>query len=175
MLFRFSQGQSFGYLRGVVMILLGLTLLFSPEFTLVSIARLVATLFIVKGALAGISLLLSRGEQRNPELLLECIIDLGIGLLVLYNPGGTVSFFVVILAIWALLGGLLMAFSFNTLRRVGVTNWGLFMSSIIALSFGLVLLFEPLQGGVALATIIGAFSLVYGIANIISVASGRTM
>ncbi|TDO04733.1 HdeD family acid-resistance protein [Sunxiuqinia elliptica] len=175
MLFRFSQGQSFGYLRGVVMILLGLALLFSPEFTLVSIARLVATLFIVKGALAGISLLLSRGGQRNPGLLLECIIDLGIGLLVLYNPGGTVSFFVVILAIWALLGGLLMAFSFNTLRRVGVTNWGLFMSSIIALSFGLVLLFEPLQGGVALATIIGAFSLVYGIANIISVASGRTM
>lgn len=155
------------------MILLGIALLFSPQFTLVSITRLVATLLIVKGSIAGINLLFSKNSRKDSSLILEFVIDVGIGLLILFNPGGTISFFVIILAIWALLGGLLMAFSFSTLRRLGITNWGLFLSSVVALSFGLILILEPLRGGVALATIIGLFSLVYGIINTLTVATDR--
>jgi uncharacterized membrane protein HdeD (DUF308 family) len=162
--------RAFGWMKGIIMILLGLALLFYPGFTLVSMTRLVAVLLLVKGAMAGLILLLSRSQRSNPSMLPELLFDVGIGLLILYNPGGTISFFVVILAIWALIGGLLMAFSFSTLRKAGLTSWGLFVNSIIALSFGLVLVFEPLRGGMALATLIGAFALVYGIVNLLSVA-----
>lgn len=150
------------------MVVLGLALLFYPGVTLVSITRLVAILLLVKGAMAGLILLLSRSRRSNPSMLLELLFDVGIGLLILYNPRGTISFFVVILAIWALIGGLLMAFSFQTLRKAGLVNWGLFLNSVIALSFGLVLIFEPLRGGVALATLIGAFALVYGLVNLLT-------
>ncbi|KOH45506.1 hypothetical protein NC99_16720 [Sunxiuqinia dokdonensis] len=156
------------FLRGTLMVVLGLALLFYPGFTLVSITRLVAVLLLVKGAMAGLILLLSRSRRSNPSMLLELLFDVGIGLLILYNPRGTISFFVVILAIWALIGGLLMAFSFQTLRKAGLVNWGLFLNSVIALSFGLVLIFEPLRGGVALATLIGAFALVYGLVNLLT-------
>lgn len=150
------------------MILLGLALLFYPGFTLVSMTRLVAVLLLVKGAMAGLILLLSRNQRSNPSMLLELLFDVGIGLLILYNPDGTISFFVIILAIWAIIGGLLMAFSFSTLRKAGLTSWGLFLNSIIALSFGLVLVFEPLRGGMALATLIGAFALVYGFVSLLT-------
>ncbi len=166
---------SLGLMRGLIMVLLGLALLFYPGFTLVSMTRLVAVLLLVKGAMAGVILLLSRNKRSDPSMLLEMLFDVGIGLLILYNPGGTISFFVVILAIWALIGGLLMAFSFSTLRKAGLTSWGLFLNSIIALSFGLVLIFEPLRGGLALATLIGAFALVYGIVNLLSVAFQKRM
>lgn len=164
----------FGLLRGAVMIILGVALLFSPEFTLVSITRLVAALLLVRGAIAGLIFFFGKNQASSSPALFECLIDVGIGLLILYNPGGTISFFVIILAIWALFGGALMAFSFNTLRRVGVTNWGLFLSSIIALSFGFVLIFEPLRGGFALATIIGAFALTYGVVNIFTVVTEKS-
>lgn len=160
--------SSFGLIKGLIMILLGLALLFYPGFTLLSMTRLVAVLLLVKGAMAGLILLLSRNRRNNPSMLLELLFDMGIGLLILYNPDGTISFFVIILAIWALIGGLLMAFSFSTLRKAGLTSWGLFLNSIIALSFGLVLIFEPLRGGMALATLIGAFALVYGFVSLLT-------
>lgn len=160
--------NSLGLMKGLIMILLGLALLFYPGFTLVSMTRLVAVLLLVKGAMAGLILLLSRNQRSNPSMLLELLFDVGIGLLILYNPDGTISFFVIILAIWAIIGGLLMAFSFSTLRKAGLTSWGLFLNSIIALSFGLVLVFEPLRGGMALATLIGAFALVYGFVSLLT-------
>ena len=165
-----SKRRSFDLLKGGLMILMGIALLFSPRFTLISITRLVASLLIVKGAMAGLVILFSRKGQGNASLFFELLIDLGIGLLILYNPGGTISFFVVILAIWALLGGLLLAFSFNSLRQMGISNWGLFFNSIITISFGLALLFEPLRGGLALATIIGAFALAYGLIDLLTIA-----
>ena len=155
-------------MKGLIMILLGMALLFYPGFTLISMTRLVAVLLLVKGAMAGLILLLSRNQRSNPSMLLELLFDVGIGLLILYNPDGTISFFVIILAIWAIIGGLLMAFSFSTLRKAGLTSWGLFLNSIIALSFGLVLIFEPLRGGMALATLIGAFALVYGFVSLLT-------
>jgi uncharacterized membrane protein HdeD (DUF308 family) len=161
-----SRKRSYDLLKGFLMFLMGGALLFLPEFTLISVTRLVAALLIVKGAMAGFVIMFSRNGQGNGSLFFEFLIDLGIGLLILFYPGGTISFFVVILAIWALLGGLLLAFSFNSLRRLGITSWGLFFNSIVALSFGLALLFEPLRGGLALATIIGVFALVYGIVNL---------
>ncbi len=160
--------RSFGLIKGMIMILLGLALLFYPGFTLISMTRLVAVLLLVKGAMAGLILLLSRNQRNNPSMLVELLFDVGIGLLILYNPDGTISFFVIILAIWALIGGLLMVFSFSTLRKAGFTSWGLFLNSIIALSFGLVLIFEPLRGGMALATLIGVFALVYGFVDLLT-------
>lgn len=166
-----SQKRLFAIFKGLLMVLVGGALLLSPEFTLLSITRLVAALLIAKGIIAAIVFLFSGNGKSNSAMLFELVIDLGIGLLILYNPGGTISFFVVILAIWALLGGLLMAFSFNSLRKLGITSWGLFLNSIVALSFGLILIFIPLQGGVALATIIGAFALIYGFINVVTVAT----
>jgi len=155
------------------MIVLGAALLFLPKFTLMSVTRLVAALLIAKGLIAGITLFTSLQNHDKTSVTFEFLIDLGIGFLILLNPGGTISFFVIIMAIWALLGGLLMAFSFNNLRRLGVTSWGLFLNSIVALSFGLVLIIEPLRGGLALATIIGAFALVYGVINFLTNATGN--
>ncbi|WP_299582816.1 HdeD family acid-resistance protein [uncultured Sunxiuqinia sp.] len=166
--FQLSDKSSLSYVRGIVMILLGVALLFFPGFTLLSITRFVAAFLLVKGALSGLVLLLSKNRPRRSSFVFELIFDLGIGLLILYNPSGTISFFVILLAIWALLGGLLMAFSFTSLRRAGITNWGLFLSSVIALSFGLVLIFEPLRSGLTLATVIGAFALVYGVVSLLS-------
>ena len=168
-----TQKRFFSLFKGVLMAALGTALLFSPEFTLVSITRLVASLLIAKGFIAGFIVFFSRKGQVNTSLVLELLIDLGIGFLILYNPGDTISFFVVIMAIWALLGGLLMAFSFSSLRRLGITSWGLFLNSIVALSFGLILVFEPLRGGLALATIIGAFALVYGLLNMLTAATNK--
>jgi len=170
-----SKKRTLNLLKALLMVLLGGALLFSPEYTLVSMARLIGIFLIVKGVLAGVVYFFPPAGQGRTSLLLETIIDLGIGLLILYNPGETISFFVVILAIWALMGGLLMAFSFNSLRRVGITSWGLFLNSIVALTFGLVLIFEPLRGGMALATIIGAFALVFGIINMLTVISDKRM
>lgn len=169
-----THKRLFGLIKGALMIGLGMALLFSPEFTLISLTRLIAALLIAKGVIAGVVAISSKQNQDNTSLVLELLIDLGIGFLIIYNPGGTISFFIVILAIWALLGGLLMAYSFNSLRRVGVTSWGLFLNSIVALSFGLVLIFEPLRSGFALATIIGAFALTYGILSLLTIATRST-
>ncbi len=169
----FSKKRLLNLLKGLLMILLGGALLFSPEFTMVSVARLVAAFLIVKGTLAGLVYLFSRSAQGKFSLLLELFFDMGIGLLILYNPGETISFFVVILAIWALFGGFFMAFSFNSLRRIGITSWGLFFNSIVTLTFGFALIFRPLRGGFALASVIGAFALLVGLINLMFVITGR--
>ena len=161
-------------LKGLLMILLGAALLFFPEFTMVSVARLVAAFLIVKGTLTVFVYLFSRSAQKKSSLLFELLFDLGIGLIILYNPGKTISFFVIILAIWALIGGFFMAFSFNSLRRIGVTSWGLFFNSIVTLTFGLALIFKPLRGGFALASVIGVFALLVGLINLLFVITDRS-
>ncbi len=167
-----NKRQVAGMVKGGVMILFGTALLLSPQFTLVSIVRFIGVLLLVKGILSGFVVLFSKSSGTKPSLAFEAIVDLVIGLLFLYHPGGTISFLVIVLAIWALLGGLLLSFSFNSLRRVGVTNWGLFLNSIVALSFGLALLFEPLRGGLALATVIGIFAILYGLFSLFSIFGG---
>ena len=50
----FLKKRLLNLLKGLLMVLLGGALLFSPEFTMVSVARLVAAFLIVKGTLAGL-------------------------------------------------------------------------------------------------------------------------
>lgn len=155
--------------KSVLMVLLGLALLFLPEVTLESVARLVAVFLIVQGVFVALSAFRYRRADINKYALgLEATVSLVVGFVIVYNPGATISFFVVLLAIWAILGGLLMAFSFNELRKAGVTSWFLFFNSLVAMTFGLVLIFEPLRGGFALASIIGAFLLLHGLLSLFS-------
>ena len=167
------QKRTMNIFKSVLMILLGSALLFFPGFTLVTVTQIVASLLIVKGMSLAIFLLLSRSAFRGPLLIFEVMVDLSIGFLILYNPVGTISFFIIILAIWALLGGMLMAFSFNGLRRIGIASWGLFINSIVALTFGLLLIFKPLRGSIALATIIGVFAFIHGVVGFFSYSSNR--
>ncbi|RKD86157.1 HdeD family acid-resistance protein [Mangrovibacterium diazotrophicum] len=155
--------------KSLLMVVLGLALLFIPEVTLVSLARLVAIFLIVQGIFVALSAFRYRRADINKYAFgLEAGVSLIVGFIILYNPGTTISFFVVVLAIWAILGGLLMAFSFNQLRKAGVTSWFLFFNSLVAMTFGLVLIFEPLRGGFALASIIGAFVLLHGLLSLFS-------
>ena len=65
-----------------------------------------------------------------------------------------------------------MAFSFNRLRRSGIASWILFLNSVVALSFGVVLIFEPLRSGFALASIVEMFVLLHGLLSFFSSLSG---
>ncbi len=151
-------------LNGLAAMLFGGVALFYPETTLVILVTYFGVLAIFLGIFLMLAALLNRA---NTDLwrfwLLEGILNLVIGGTVLAYPEVTVSVFLVLLAIWAILIGAIQLISVAQLRRVVHPRWPFVLNGSLALLFGLIVLINPFEGAVVLTIFVGAYSILLGI------------
>ena len=152
------------FFRGVIAVLFGLTALLLPTVTIEILVILVGAFFFADGVLSIIGSFASKEVEVSWWVsLLEGLAGVAIGILTFIWPSATLVAIILLIAIWALLTGVLEIIAAVRLRKLIRGEWFLGLSGMISILFGSILLARPEVGAVALVWIIGAYAIFFGI------------
>jgi uncharacterized membrane protein HdeD (DUF308 family) len=151
-------------LRGALAILFALLAFFLPLVAATAMVLVFGAYAFVDGIFALIAgLRAARRHGRSAPLLVEGILNLLIGVAVFVWPAAMLVALIYLIAIWAVLTGvLLIAAGIALIRHSG--EWLLILGGIISVLLGIVLFFAPGAGIVALSWWLGVYALLFGIA-----------
>jgi uncharacterized membrane protein HdeD (DUF308 family) len=150
-------------LRGVLGIIFGLICLVDTDVAILSIVLVFSAYMLVDGVLAIISAFkAARNGERWGLLILEGLVDIAAGVVAFLWPGLTAITFALIIAIWAIVSGVLMLMSAFTLH-IDHGRWWLALGGLASIVFGALVLMAPVVGAVVLTWWIGAYALVFGV------------
>ncbi|MCG6868914.1 MAG: DUF308 domain-containing protein [Gammaproteobacteria bacterium] len=144
-------------LRGLIAGALGLCALIWPSASLNILLRLVGLYLLADGVLGLIAAY--RSFDRTPYLV-QAAISLIIGATLLFWPGATVKTLFVIFGIWALLSGIMQIVTSRQSRPDDPDRGLMTGIGTVAAIVGLVLIFWPGTGVVAIAWVIAAAAFV---------------
>src|SRR4051794_17327597 len=130
-------------LRGVLAILFALVAFFMPGVTLTALVLVFGAYALVDGIFALIAgLRAATHHGRSAPLLIEGVLNLLLGAFVLLWPGAGVVALIWMIAIWAIISGVvLIAAGVALIRHTG--EWLLILGGIISVLLGIVLFFTP--------------------------------
>jgi uncharacterized membrane protein HdeD (DUF308 family) len=151
-------------LRGLLAILFGLIAFVWPGATWLALILLFGVYAVVDGIFAMISgVVRSRYSPRWWVFLLEGFISLAAGMIVLLQPGLAGLALVVVIAIWAVLTGILEVVAALRLRREIRNEWMLGFAGFLSIALGVLMLLQPAAGGLVITLMIGSYALISGI------------
>jgi uncharacterized membrane protein HdeD (DUF308 family) len=151
-------------LRGILLIIIGLLAFVSPLTWVIFVG-----IYIL---IDGITMLLSgfsdqpAGQSRWPLLILG-VLGLIAGLLILWEPELGAITLTTIIAVWAVVGGILTIISALRVREQIDNEWWLVLSGILAIIFGVLVFTNLLAGFLTIAWVFGVFAIVVGILSIV--------
>jgi uncharacterized membrane protein HdeD (DUF308 family) len=151
--------------RGVAGIIFGALAFAWPGPTFVTLLMLFAAFAFVEGVANVISAVKGgrAGEPRWGTLLLEGVLSIAVAALVVLSPARMSISIIWALGFWALLTGALRIGAAIRLRKVIEHEWVLALAGAVAIGVGLVLLFRPIAGAMALIWWLAAYEIVAGI------------
>ncbi len=154
-------------LRGILAIVFGIAALFWPGLTLVVLVTLFGLYAIVDGVAAIASVATHRERGRWWVVLAEGILGIGAGVVALLVPGITAVALVLLIGAWAILTGVMEVAAAFRLRLEMEDEWLLGLAGILSVVFGAGLVIFPGAGALALVVVIGAYSILFGIAMLL--------
>jgi uncharacterized membrane protein HdeD (DUF308 family) len=151
-------------LRGIAGILFGLATFFAPGISLAALVLVFGAFAFADGILAIITAIRRRGSSnRWWMMLLHGLVGVAVGVVTFIWPDITALALVYLIAAWALVTGGLEIAAAIRLRKVISGEWLLILSGLAAVALGIVLVFFPEPGALALVLLIGAYALVSGV------------
>lgn len=148
-------------IAGTAVFIVGLLLLISPHMSLLILVQLLGLYWLVTGILELVSIAVDR--RHWGWKLFVGILGVLAGLIVLRDPLWSAiivpAVLIIILAIQALLAGIA-----QVIHSFSGGGFGLAILGVLNIIFGIILLFNPLLGVVALPIVLGIFALIGGIA-----------
>jgi len=150
--------------------ILGLLLIIESELTIVTISYIIGAILIAIGVVAIINFINDLNKNIKNELNIVYGIGMAIlGIIVICNPKGVASIIPFILGILIVFNSAAKLEYSLELRKENNQLWGSTMIlSIIALLFGIVLIFNPFEGAEFITKIVGIILLAYALIDIIS-------
>jgi uncharacterized membrane protein HdeD (DUF308 family) len=151
-------------LRGIVAILLAIITFAIPAITLTVLATIFGFYALIDGVLAIVSTIKAvQGHRRWGTFLLEGILGILVGLYAILFPIAAAAVFVTIIAIWAVVTGILEIAAALRLRRHIQGEWMLILSGVLSILLGILLFAQPLAGAVFFAYVLAGYGLIFGI------------
>lgn len=153
----YSRGQA--KLRGALALVLGIVFVVWPGITIGTVVVLFAV-YCLTDAFTQLSSVFADGESAGHRVwrLVLGLLDIAAAAIAIIYPGPTAGALVLVIGIWAIIGGIAEisgAFTFSS-GWLGVTG----VLSVIA---GVVLVAWPGIGAVSLAVVFGVYLAVYGV------------
>jgi uncharacterized membrane protein HdeD (DUF308 family) len=150
-------------LRGVAAIIFGVLAFVWPGITLLTLVLFYGAFALVDGVLAIIAAV--RGGNPMPRWWLAIVGIAGIvaGILTFAWPGITALVLLIFIAVWAIILGVMEIYGAIKLRAQIEGEWLLILNGVISVLFGLVLLWRPGTGALAVVWIIGFYAILLGI------------
>src|SRR5215204_3641980 len=150
-------------IRGVCGIIFGLIALFLPGATILTLVLFFSAYMLVDGIFGIVAAVRAAAHhERWGILVLEGILNIAIGVIALVWPGLTALTFVLLVAAWAIVTGVLIVVAAGRLHAE-YGRWWLLFSGVASLIFGVLLAIAPLVGLVVLTWWMGAYALIFGI------------
>jgi uncharacterized membrane protein HdeD (DUF308 family) len=167
-------GSSFLYnwklnlLKGVLAVIFGISALLFPELTLITVVKIFGAFAVAGGLLVLGTAALNQKNRYKNFWLLEGIFDVVFGVIILLYSEAAMSVLMILIGFWAIFMGIIMLMVFSSSRRF-IYQRGLFLlNAIISIVFGVLIIINPFEGGVALTILIGIFAILYGVLSIIT-------
>ncbi len=151
-------------IRGVAAVIFGLLAFVWPQITLLALVVLWGAYALIDGIFSIVAAI-THPEVRDRRwlLLLEGVVGIAAGVVAFIWPDITAFILLYIIAAWALVTGVLEIANAIRLRREITGEWALVASGVLSVLFGLLLVFFPGAGALAVVWIIGAYAIVFGI------------
>ena len=151
-------------LRGLLAVIFGVLAIAWPLITVWTLSMLWGVFALADGAFAcGTGWRLHKQGVRWWPYLAFGVIGVLAGLVAIIWPGITALALVYVIGFWAACGGLSLIVAAFRLRKEIEDEWFLALSGLLSLIFGLLLLFRPLDGAVAIAWIVGFYAIFFGV------------
>jgi len=151
-------------LRGLMAVLFGVLAFTWPGATLITLVWLFGAFALVNGIL---SLVLAaktpKGYPKVGSLIFGGLLGILAGLLAFVMPGITALGLLILIAAWAIVTGIMELMAAVRLRKIINNEWLLVLAGIASVTFGVILLFQPAAGALALIWLIAAWALLSGI------------
>jgi uncharacterized membrane protein HdeD (DUF308 family) len=154
-------------LIGVLAIIVGIIALAWPGVTVLALVYLFAIYAFIDAGLQAMRAFSSRTAGPVVGHLLLAVIDAAAGVIALVWPGPTALVLVLIIGIWAFVGGFFEIFAAFQAGETAGTRALFILGGLVSILFGLVLFGRPGVGAVTLALLFGLFSIIYGVSQIV--------
>ena len=149
-------------IRGAAAVLFGILAIVWPSMTATALVLLVGAYALVDGAFALVAAeRAARRHGRSRALWVEAIFDLIIAAVAFVFPDIALVAFIYLIAFWALLTGVALLVAGMALVRL-TDELLVLISGALSFLLGLILLFAPGVGVVALAWWLGIYALLFG-------------
>jgi len=151
-------------LRGLTAILFGTLALTWPGLTLFILILLYGAYALVDGLLALIAAFAGGPKPVSSWWLFVIgIVGIVAAVVTFMWPGLTAILLVLVMGTWSLLHGIFEIIGAIQLRREIDNEWMLFLSGVLSVLFGLLVLFKPAAGALALVWVIATYAIVLGV------------
>lgn len=155
-------------LRGILAILFSVAAFAWPQVTIV----LMVWMFGIYAILAGLvsvrtGLSRTKTSSRWWAFLLDGLVRIAVGVMALIWPDLATLAIVLLIASWAILTGILEIAAAIRLRYEITSEWLLGLGGIISIVLGVLLLIQPLAGGIAIIWTIAAYAMIFGVLLIV--------
>ena len=155
-------------LRGLLAIIFGLIALFFPGIALFAFIFVFAAYAIIDGIVAVIVAVRERGSlSRWGWVLFEGILSILAGILAFAYPGITALVLLYIVAVWAIVTGIMEIVAAFVLREYVSREWALALAGILSIVFGIILFVRPGVGLLSILWLVGIYGIVFGVLFII--------
>jgi len=153
-------------LTGVLAVIVGILAIAWPGVTVFALVILFAVYAFIDAGLQAMRAFSSDSAGPVFGHLLLGLVDVAAGVIALVWPGPTALVLVLVVGVWAFVGGIFEFFAgFQSGETAGTRALFIF-GGLVSVAFGVVLFARPGVGAVTLALLFGLFSLVYGISQI---------
>ena len=154
--------------RGALAILFGIIALAVPGIALLAFIYVFAAYALLDGIMA---IVVSVQERRFLRawwvLLLEGVLGIIFGILAFAWPGETALVLLYLVAIWALVTGIMEVGSAFIVPGSAGQRWGLGLAGLLSIIFGLILIVRPGNGLLAILWFVGIYAIVFGVSLIV--------
>lgn len=100
-------------------------------------------------------------------MVLDRLVRIGVGLIAIVWPGLTSISLVILIAIWAIITGIIGIFLAIRLRKEIQNEWILGLSSALSVLLGIILVVQPMVGALAVVFLIWFYAILFGILLIV--------
>ena len=155
-------------LRGIMATLFALIAIFLPAIAFSTLILLFGAWLIFNGILTIIGGIRSRHEDPHWWIaLLAGLVGLLLGIYTYANPIVTAVTIMILIGIWSIIFGIAeIIFAIRIRKAIEGEGW-LIAGGVISVIFGLLLLANPIQGGITLTLLLGVYALIMGLFFII--------
>lgn len=157
-------------ISGILVVILGITMLFMPLENLVTLVIFVGISMLISGISEIVSFCGEEKGHRSGWMLASGILSVLFGIWTIFGRGteALAAFIPIIFAVWVLSSGIMRIVGSVSLKSEGFSLWGWLLAfGILGTVFGFLLLFSPILSGMIVSVSLALILISHGFNNII--------